>query len=227
MCTCPTDEERTQPRWWIFKGDENPQHVFLRRDVKQSAKSRKILRHVKELFGVLKVYFASQNSSLLSPVPPVCFRMILLVGLPEISGGWIRSFRLSISFDHGSLYSFITWGLTIGPLVAAVQRRSLTPSWSSSSLLLVLCIGNIERNGKPRLREKTEQEHRTHVTCMFKKIKHIGRRKVKRVSECTPTAMTKLQSGVSQPVGCGHQGCRKTYSWRSSFFKFEKKKKKI
>jgi hypothetical protein len=87
MCTCPTDEERTQPRRWIFKGDENPQHVFLRRDVKPSAPSRKILRHVKELFGVLKVYFASQNSSLLSPVPPVCCRMILLVGLPESSGG--------------------------------------------------------------------------------------------------------------------------------------------
>jgi hypothetical protein len=41
---------KTQPKRWNFKGDENPQHIFLS-DGKYSRKvpCRKILRHVKEL----------------------------------------------------------------------------------------------------------------------------------------------------------------------------------
>jgi hypothetical protein len=68
--------------------------------------------------------------------------MALLVWLPESSGRRIRSFPLSVSFYHGSACSHpMAWGWTIGPLVAAVQRRRLTPSilwwkwwWSSSTL---------------------------------------------------------------------------------------------
>jgi hypothetical protein len=37
--------------------------------------------------------------------------MTLLVVLPESSGGRIRSFPLSISFQHGSPCSNITWGI--------------------------------------------------------------------------------------------------------------------
>jgi hypothetical protein len=36
-------------------------------------------------------------------------------------------FPLSVSFHRGSPYSSIAWGCTIGPVVAAVQRQSLTP----------------------------------------------------------------------------------------------------
>jgi hypothetical protein len=35
---------------WVFKGDTNPQHVFLRKGIKPSVPCRKILRHVKDRF---------------------------------------------------------------------------------------------------------------------------------------------------------------------------------
>jgi hypothetical protein len=40
-------------------------------------------------------------------------------------------FPPSMSFHHHSPYSYIIWGWTICPLVAAVQRHSLTPSKST------------------------------------------------------------------------------------------------
>jgi hypothetical protein len=40
----------------------------------------------------------------------------------------VLQFPLSTSVHSVSPYSYITWGWTICPLVAAVQRRSLTPS---------------------------------------------------------------------------------------------------
>jgi hypothetical protein len=49
----------------------------------------------------------------------------LLVGLPERSGGRIRSFPPSTSFHHGYPCSYITWGWIIGLFVAAVQRRMI------------------------------------------------------------------------------------------------------
>jgi D-alanyl-lipoteichoic acid acyltransferase DltB (MBOAT superfamily) len=43
-------------------------------------------------------------------------------------------FTLSISFHHGSPYLYIIWGLTIGLLVAAVQRYSLTAlAWTAET----------------------------------------------------------------------------------------------
>jgi hypothetical protein len=76
-------------------------------------------------------YFERPHSLFPSPVFPSCYQLTLLVGLPESSGLWIRSFHLSTSFHHGSPYWYITWGWTTDPLPAAVQRRSLT-QWSST-----------------------------------------------------------------------------------------------
>jgi hypothetical protein len=67
-------------------------------------------------------YFASLNSSFPLLVPPACYQVTVLVGLPESYGGRIRSFSLSTSFHRSLSWSYIT----IGPLVAAGQRRSLT-----------------------------------------------------------------------------------------------------
>jgi hypothetical protein len=39
-------------------------------------------------------------------------------------------FTLSMSFHRRSPYSYINWGWTIGPLVAAVQRHGFTPTWT-------------------------------------------------------------------------------------------------
>jgi hypothetical protein len=46
--------------------------------------------------------------SFLSPIPPACYLMTLLVGLPERSGGQVSS-PLSVSFHHGSPNSYVIW----------------------------------------------------------------------------------------------------------------------
>jgi len=53
--------------------------------------------------------------------------MSLLVGLPESSGGRVRSFPSRHHHNHGSPRSHITRGWTIGPLVAAVLRHKSNP----------------------------------------------------------------------------------------------------
>jgi hypothetical protein len=45
-------------------------------------------------------------------------------------------FILSVSFHHGSTYSYITWGIKIGPLVATVQRHILTSSTRTSEFIV-------------------------------------------------------------------------------------------
>jgi hypothetical protein len=106
---------------WIFKADINPQYPFLRRG------SRKILQHVKKRFEVRKRYFEGQNS-FPSPVSPDLLLHNSTVRIvKELL--WInQEFSLSISFHHSSPWSYIRWGMKLGPMVAAVQRRSLTPS---------------------------------------------------------------------------------------------------
>jgi hypothetical protein len=65
--------------------------------------------------------------------------------LRETSGGRIGSVLLSISFHHSSPCSYFTWGWTIVPLVAAVQRRSLTPStFYSSRIYYKYVIKNLD-----------------------------------------------------------------------------------
>jgi hypothetical protein len=83
-------------------------------EVKPEAPRRKILRHVKKS---LASTFARPNSLFPSHIPPACYRMTLLVGMPDSSGGRI-SFPLSISFHHGSPFSY---GRRIGLSVAAVS----------------------------------------------------------------------------------------------------------
>jgi len=55
--------------------------------------------------------------SFLSPIPPACYQMTLLVGLLESSGGRIRSFPLSTSsLHHGSPWSYVTSGMNNRPV---------------------------------------------------------------------------------------------------------------
>jgi hypothetical protein len=74
---------------------------------------RKILRRVKVSYKNEQKYYASQDLSFPSPVPPACYQITLLVGMPGSSVGLIRSFTLSTSFHHASPCSHITWKWTI------------------------------------------------------------------------------------------------------------------
>jgi hypothetical protein len=57
-----------------------------------------------------KNYFIRPHSSFPLPIPPACYQMTVLVGLPESSSGRIRSLPLLASYHHGSVCSYITWG---------------------------------------------------------------------------------------------------------------------
>jgi hypothetical protein len=95
--------------------------------VKLKAPCRKILWHIENQLQIRKKNFVNRIYHSLRPLPLLATRW-----LPESSGGWIRSFlcrRHSTMVVHAHT-SPDEW--TIGPLVAAFQRRSLTPStWSS------------------------------------------------------------------------------------------------
>jgi hypothetical protein len=68
-----------------------------------------------------------QGKILLLSIPPTCFQMTLLVGLPESSGGQVKSFCLLASSHHGSPMLIYHLGDEEGLLMAAVQRHSFTP----------------------------------------------------------------------------------------------------
>jgi hypothetical protein len=80
---------------WVSRAKLISSTPSFGRDVKLSAPCRKILLHVKEPCEILKSHFVRQNSQFPSPLPPA---LILddSVGLPETSGGRIRSSSLSI-----------------------------------------------------------------------------------------------------------------------------------
>jgi hypothetical protein len=82
-------------------------------EVNPEAPCRKILRRVKVSYKNEQKYYASQDLSFHSPVPPACYQITVLVGMPGSSGGLIRSFTLSTSFHHASPCSHITWKWTI------------------------------------------------------------------------------------------------------------------
>jgi hypothetical protein len=111
-------------------------------EVKPSALCHKILRHVKNHFEVWTKIFRKPNSSFPLPSSSWFATRWLLLGLPESSGGRIRSFILSILFRHGSLHSSLG-GWTVGPFVAAVQRHNLTPSTWSSSTYVTVFLGQL------------------------------------------------------------------------------------
>jgi hypothetical protein len=100
----------------IFKGNKNPQHTFLQRGSKLLAPCHKILQHV---VTVWKIYFLRQNTSFPSPVPPA--------GRNARKLWWMNQ-----EFPCHStmvLHAYISpGGREIDPMVAAVERRRLTPS---------------------------------------------------------------------------------------------------
>jgi hypothetical protein len=61
-----------------------------------------------------------------------------LVGLTESSGERVRSFPSRYHHQHGSPRSCITWGITIGPLVAAVLRLKSHPIDTIYQIIKVL-----------------------------------------------------------------------------------------
>jgi hypothetical protein len=77
------------------------------------APSCTILLHVK---NNLQEDFARPNSSFPLPIPPACYQVTLLVGLPESSDGQISSFPLSTSFRHVSPCTYMTWGMNNRPV---------------------------------------------------------------------------------------------------------------
>jgi quinol-cytochrome oxidoreductase complex cytochrome b subunit len=110
---------------WIFKGDKNPQHPFLRRRIKPSAPCRKILWHVKESFEVWNKIFVRQKFIIFFTSSSCFATRWLLVGFPESSGGWIEFSPVSIIPPWFSM-------LIYHMRDAVVRRCSLTPSISSS-----------------------------------------------------------------------------------------------
>jgi hypothetical protein len=96
-------------------------------EVKPSAPYRKNLRHVKNHLEVWTKILRRLNSSFPSPNSFWFATRWMLIGLPYSSGWRIEGFP---SRYHSTmvLHTHVTWGWTIGPLVAAVQRRSLTTS---------------------------------------------------------------------------------------------------
>jgi hypothetical protein len=66
-------------------------------------------RYVKQHLQVWTDERRKANYSFLSPISPACYKITVLIGLPETSGGRVRSFLLSTSaFQHGSPCSYIT-----------------------------------------------------------------------------------------------------------------------
>jgi hypothetical protein len=94
--------------------------------VKLSTPCHKILWHIKNLLVWTEI-LRKDELPFLSPISPVSYHMPLLAILPESSGGRARIFpKVTWSLHLGSPCSFIAAGWTVGPLMAAVQRRSLT-----------------------------------------------------------------------------------------------------
>jgi hypothetical protein len=80
----------------------------LKGEVKLETPCCKILRHVK-ITCKYEHKYCKIKFSFLSPIIPACYQMTMLVGLPESSGRWVRSFPLSTLFYHGFPCSYVTW----------------------------------------------------------------------------------------------------------------------
>jgi hypothetical protein len=138
--------------WWIYKGGKILSTPSLGGEVEPEAPCRKTLRHIKVTLEVSTKILCEAKSIISAPpppIPPAYYPMTLLVGLPKSSCGRTMNYPLSITFHHASPLSHIwpAWS-KIGPLVAAVQTRSLTTStWSTDIVnfnyydigILILC----------------------------------------------------------------------------------------
>jgi hypothetical protein len=101
----------------FLKVIENHSTPSFEWEVKSEALCHKILRQVENHFQLWTEILCKAKFSFLFPIPPACYRMNLLVGLPESSGGRVRSFPLSTSsFHRGSPCSYITWGMNNKPV---------------------------------------------------------------------------------------------------------------
>jgi hypothetical protein len=90
-------------------------------EVKLEAPCRKILRHAKKPFVVWQRYVVKLNSSFPSPSSSCFATRWLLVGLPESSDGWIRSFccrSLLIIIYHLGDEQYARWWPQFGDLVS-------------------------------------------------------------------------------------------------------------
>jgi hypothetical protein len=122
-------------QWIFFMGEKIHCTPSFGRVVKTQAPCCKILQHVKSHLHVWTEILHKAKFSVHSPIPPACYQMSLLVGLPESSCEQVKSFLCRHHHSTMVLHAHISLaGWTIGPLKATVQRHSLTPStWSASS----------------------------------------------------------------------------------------------
>jgi hypothetical protein len=58
----------------------------------------------------------SQGEIIISSIPPACYHITLLVGMPESSGGRIISPLSTSSLRYGSPCSHITWWMNNWPI---------------------------------------------------------------------------------------------------------------
>jgi hypothetical protein len=100
-------------------------------EVKLETPCHKILWRVKTTCKYEQKYF-KVKFSVLSPIPPICYQMSLLVGMLGSSGGRVRSlhhYSTMVLHVHAS-----PGGWTVGPLVTTVQKGILTLlTWPSST----------------------------------------------------------------------------------------------
>jgi hypothetical protein len=125
---------------WIFKGVKNPQHAFLWRQEKPLVRCRKVLRHFKYSFEVWTNIHRKTKFITTFALLPSDLLLDYCVGMisREISG----RIRSSPCRYHSTLvlHAHMSPGeWTICTLMAAVQRRNLTPSTRSSSSSSSLC----------------------------------------------------------------------------------------
>jgi hypothetical protein len=113
---------------WIFKGDANLQHTFLRRGSKAVGPCCEILQHAKNLFTIWTKILCKSKFIISFTISSCLAARWLLVGFTREP--WCskqESYPVDIIPPTG--------GWTVGSLVAAVQRCSFTPLtwWSLSS----------------------------------------------------------------------------------------------
>jgi hypothetical protein len=107
----------------------------FRGEVKPQAPCSEIW-HVKNHLQALKEILHKAKFSFLSPTPPACYQMSLLVQLQESSGGWVRSFPLlTSSFHHGSPCSYITRGMNNRPVGGLSSE-----TWSHPIDIIIIII---------------------------------------------------------------------------------------
>jgi hypothetical protein len=67
------------------------------------------------------------------------YQMTLLVGLPESSGGRVRSFPLSTSFHHSFPWSYTTWGKNKRPVGDRSSETQSHPIDMKMIIIIIMC----------------------------------------------------------------------------------------